>query len=151
MTAVAQKQIVITVLACLLAGIMAYWQYSLPKSDPKAVIDTDWKLPALPDTSATINAYNALSQYYQTGAVQGGNASGQQSGQQKSGTWTLQGMVQQGSQQYALIKNNAKITRYRIGEQLPDMSILTAINNNGITIQLAGKTLAITLHGGQRK
>lgn len=147
MTAAGQKQIVIALLVCILGSITAYWQYSLPKSDPKAVIDMEWKLPDLPDTSATLNAYNALSQYYQTSAVQGVNVPGQQ----KARTWTLQGMVQQGSQQYALIKNNSKITRYRIGERLPDMSILTAINNNGITIELAGKTLAITLHGGQRK
>lgn len=148
MTAV-QKQVALTLVACILGGIAAYLQYSLPNSDPKAVIDTEWKLPDLPDASATLNAYNALSQYYRktTIATQGAGPSGQQQVQ----AWTLQGMVQQDSQHYALIKIGTKITRYRVGEQLPDMSTLTAINNNGITTELAGKTIAITLHGGQRK
>ena len=143
-----QKHILVTVIACILGSIAGYLQYSLPKSDPKAVIDTEWKLPDLPDASATVNAYNVLSQYYPT-TIQGANTPGQQNAPAMA--WTLHGMVQQGPQQYVLIKSNSKIARYKIGERLPDMSILSAINNNGITIELAGKKLAITLHGGQRK
>ncbi|MDD5123602.1 hypothetical protein [Methylovulum sp.] len=142
-----QKQIALTLLACMLGGITATLQHSLPKSDPKTAVDTEWMPPDLPDTSATLKAYNALSHYYPKNTPTLPGASGRQTVQ----AWVLQGIVQQGTQQYALIKNNVKITRYRVGGQLPDSSILTAINTNGITISRAGKPQTITLHGAQRK
>lgn len=146
-----QKQIALTLVACLLGSIVSYLQYSLPKGESKAAIDAEWKLPDLPDSSANLNAYNTLSRYYPKTAatVQGGGA--RLSGRKAAQSWVLQGLIQEGSRQYALIKANNKIKRYGIGEQLPDSSILTAINNNGIIIDSAGKLTAIALHGGQRK
>ncbi|MDD5274740.1 MAG: type II secretion system protein N [Methylovulum sp.] len=145
------KQIALTLVACMLGSFVAYLQYSLPQDELKTVRDAEWKLPALAkESSENLNAYNTLSRYYpKTTSAVASQGGANQPGQQTVQAWTLQGLVQERSKQYALIKTDNKIKRYRIGEQLPDSSILTAINNNGIIIDVAGKLTAISLHGGR--
>lgn len=148
---ISQKQLTPILIACVLGGLIASLQYTLPKSNPKADADAEWILPKLPDTAATHNAYNALSQYFPKNTSAGQGQGGTQPGQQQAApTWTLQGMARQGQRRYALINIGAKITRYQIGEQLPDSSLLTAIGKNGITLSNAGTETVITLHAKQR-
>jgi len=150
MTPSLQKQAIFVVSACLLGIIIGALQYTLPHSDPKAAADAEWTPPTVPDTTAIVNAYNTLNQYYrsQLPAGQNGNPSG--SGNMAQ-TWILHGIAQQNSQHYALIKSGEKIVRYRIGEQLPDSSTLTGISQNGITIETEGGSKTLKLHDSRQK
>lgn len=58
---------------------------------------------------------------------------------QKNEKWQLHGITKTGSQYFALIKQQAKIVRYQVGNTLLDDSTITAIYDNGISVSTAGK------------
>jgi len=138
-------------MATLIGGIIASWQYTTPKSNPKAVGTNEWSLPSLPDPSENLSAYQRLSHYFRASLRpgHGGNRSGTNL-QNEPQAWDLQGIVQHNSQRHALIKTGTKVSRYSVGSQLPDASTLVAIDLNGITVASPEGERRIKLHFQQR-
>ncbi len=58
---------------------------------------------------------------------------------QKTNKWQLHGITKTGAKYFALIKQQAKIARYQVGDTLLDDSTITAIHVNGISVSVAEK------------
>lgn len=140
-----QKYIAGAILAAAAGGITGALQLALPESNGKTAIETEFAPLNLPNSTPTLNAYEALSQRYRQISTAVTQTDGQ-SGVNNAKPWHLQGIVEQKGQRYALIESSAQNRRYQIGEVLSDNAKLIAINNSSVDIEFAGKTVTVNLY-----
>jgi hypothetical protein len=126
MTSLYTKQLLIVVAIAVLTALIAKSQVQLPvikQQQPKEVMLST--LIAQQKQTAQ-QAHKKLSKRF---LVKQNSAQGSQ----KKSDWQLHGIIKTGEYYFALIKQQAKIARYQVGDTLLDDSTITAIHANGIS------------------
>ena len=127
------KQLVIIAIVAVLTALLAKTQMQLPVVKQQFSKDITLSKHIARQKVVAQEAHKKLSQHFLV-------EQNKMKSSQKSDQWQLHGIIKTGKDYFALIKQQAKIARYQVGDTLLNDSTMIAIHANGISVSTAGKT-----------
>ena len=133
------KQLLIIVISIVLTVLLAKSQMQLPLVETHQIDEVTISTLVAQQKEAVKQAHKKLSKHFlvQQNSPKNGH---------KNNKWELHGIVKTGDHYFALIKQDAKLTRREIGDTLLDLGTITAIHANGISVRTDAQTQEYRLY-----
>ena len=132
------RMILLLILLAGLTGGLAKWHIQIPDTSkiPIAQQKDTWNLPHHPQARNPSTVYNKLRKLkpWNTGKQGGNSTKSSRKRKRKKSKWKFVGIIKKGSQRYALLLENKKITQYALKSHLPNGDHILKIHDDSIEV-----------------